>query len=214
MKRFLLSILSFLCALSVHAGKWRATEMTMVDTFKLSLGAELPILEASRVYYGGTRFPWLLVDGAWKLYSGFIDSKHFGQNGGVDLGFQVRFKRMNYLIDGSYYYDDGEYGSNTMKLEDLNTVFVVRSAFHYQFLKRLDTYTGLLGGLNFIFRAGERPKNMEPDTAVETYVCFGYYAGVAVYITPFLGLGAELHQDLMEDYYNGRIMSGKLFLKF
>ena len=83
MKKVFAFVLAAMTFMSANAGNQRATGMTMVDGFKLGLGIGVPGWEDDNAV-----MPMITIDGAAGLASGFINTKNFGNNGGIDLGFQ------------------------------------------------------------------------------------------------------------------------------
>ncbi len=118
--------------------------------------------------------PTVSLDGAWGLTSGFINTKAFGQNGGIDLGFYY----------GITSYDNA-----------LQNCILARSAFHFQFVKNLDTYAGILAGVNIWSPTGDA-KDAGADT--NTNAAFGLYTGAKYYFSNKIGAKLELASDFNE----------------
>ena len=116
--------------------------------------------------------PTISVDAAWGLISGFIDTKPFGQNGGVDLGF---------------------YASITSYDHVFQDCILARSAFHFQFIKNLDTYAGILAGVNVWI-----PTGSARETRTYTNAAFGLYLGAKYYFTHKVGAKLEFASDFNE----------------
>ena len=89
--------------------------------------------------------------------------------------------------------------------------FVTRINFHFQFLKRMDTYAGMFGGFGIV-----RP-DMDEEYVVsaKTYTerSWGCHAGVTWYFTSHFGVGLEWEND-MEGIYGINGSGNTLNLKF
>ena len=116
--------------------------------------------------------PTLSVDAAWALISGFIETKSFGQNGGVDLGF---------------------YASITSYDHVFQDCVLARSAFHFQFIEHLDTYAGILAGVNVWV-----PTGSARGARTYTNAAFGMYVGAKYYFTHHVGAKLEFASDFNE----------------
>ncbi len=209
MKKVFAFVLAAMTFLSANAGNQRATGMTMVDGFKLGLGIGVPGWDNN----GNHRavMPMITVDGAVGLASGFINTKKFGNNGGIDLGFQ-------YGICG---YDDlywehvapAEINANCGFMEHL---IQIRSAFHFQFLKRLDTYMGFNGGVALSIPTGDdfyyMPNRTRKDQWDHVNGVFGMYAGGTWYFNESIGAGIEWEGDWLDSSTPG--ISAKFQFRF
>lgn len=197
MKKVLAFALAAMSFLSANAGNLRATGMTMVEKggFTLGVGIGTP-------GYGGVNkavMPMITVDGQWGLASGFIKSKHFGNNGGVDLGFQ-------YGICGYNLWKEADLKGGVMQ-----NMIVLRSAFHYQFLKPLDTYAGFFGGVDLSSPTGDWDEYSK-DHWDHADSMFGMYWGAKWYFNDTFGAGLEFEDDFIKG--NAPVVSAKASFKF
>lgn len=203
MKKVLAFALAAMTFMSANAGKHRATGMTMVDGFKLGLGVGTPGWEGSDAV-----MPMITVDGAAGLASGFINTKNFGANGGIDLGFQ-------YGICGYNYDHEWVDGYNRLVGYDggfMEHLILVRSAFHFQFLKKLDTYAGFGTGVALSIPTGDIPEPIK-DEWDKVNGCFGMYSGGTWYFNESIGAGVEFESDWMKSHATPNI-SAKVQFRF
>ena len=197
MKKFFALLFAAFTCFAAQAGDLRATGMTMVDKggFTLGIGVGTP-------GYGGANkavMPMITVDGQWGLASGFINSKHFGNNGAVDLGFQ-------YGICGYNLWKEAGLKGGVMQ-----NMVVLRSAFHYQFVKKLDTYAGFFGGCDISSPTGDW-SDVQKDGWDHADSMFGMYWGGKWYFTDVFGAGIEFEDDFIRG--NAPIVSAKVSFKF
>ncbi|MBP5704099.1 MAG: hypothetical protein J6X12_05290 [Paludibacteraceae bacterium] len=197
MKKVFAFVLAAMTFVSANAGNQRATGMTMVDGFKLGLGIGVP------GWNGNCKavMPMLSVDGAFGLASGFINTKHFGNNGGIDLGFQ-------YAICGydDTYFENWAYAHMIPGVDNcglMEHLIILRSAFHYQFLKKLDTYMGFHGGVALSIPTGDdfyyEPKHQtRKDQWDHVNGVFGMYSGGTWYFNESIGAGIEFENDWLD----------------
>jgi hypothetical protein len=209
MKKVFAFVLAAMTFMSANAGNQRATGMTMVDGFKLGLGIGAPGWSNDGAHRAV--MPMITVDGAVGLASGFINTSKFGNNGGIDLGFQ-------YGICG---YDDlywehvapVEINANCGFMEHL---ILIRSAFHFQFLKKLDTYMGFNGGVALSIPTGDdfyyQPNRTRKDQWNHVNGVFGMYAGGTWYFNDVIGAGIEWEGDWLDSATPG--ISAKFQFRF
>ena len=104
--------------------------MSRYIRFTLGAMVGLPVHAGLR----SANMPFVSLDGMWGLKDGFANTKTFGQNGAVDLGVYVGFCQ----------YGDAE---EDWKTSNFELPIVARSAFHWEFVKKLDVYMGFQGGI-------------------------------------------------------------------
>lgn len=117
--------------------------------------------------------PTISIDGSWGLMDKFINTKTFGQNGGIDLG--------------------GFYGITAYDNMLQNTI-VFRSAFHFQFVPKLDTYLGIAGGISIWSFSG-----VYKDADAKVKGVFGFYTGAKYYFSDMFGVKMEFASDMVGD---------------
>lgn len=213
MKKVIAFALAAMSFLSANAGNQRATGMTMVDGFKLGVGIGAPGWSNN----GDHRavMPMLTVDGAVGLASGFINTSKFGNNGGIDLGFQYGICGYNDL----WWERHAPAGMN-VNCGLMEHLIVVRSAFHFQFLKKLDTYMGFDGGVALSIPTGDdyydpcANHHAYRKDAWENHVngVFGMYAGGTWYFNDAIGAGIEWEGDWLDHATPG--ISAKFQFRF
>jgi hypothetical protein len=122
--------------------------------------------------------PAISADASWVFLSGFIDTKTFGKNGSVDLGVYYGF---------SAYKQDNPIGISKESQLFYHSV-LLRSAFHFQFMDKLDTYAGIMNGANIRSYSGN---------SLNKEVSFAYnlYAGAKYYFSPKFAGKLEFIED-------------------
>ena len=184
MKKILVLLVSAFVCLTASA-KVSGIEDAKKGDFNLGLQMGVPPASGAgdKAY-----MPLISLDGAFVLTSGFINTKAFGQNGAVDLGFYGAF--CGYEKD---YFDDSEF---------IQIPMLLRSAFHFQFVPKLDTYAGAFAGVNIWKSTGDgwgRAGN--PGEFSDTKACVGLYTGAKYYFSDVFGVKLEFGHDVCEDNY-------------
>lgn len=121
------------------------------------------------------KMPTISLDASWGLTDGLINTKTFGQNGTIDLGF---------------YYGFTAYGNKDWTL--LQNCMLLRSAFHFQFVKNLDTYGGVFAGVNIWSWSGDNAPEGEAKAAL------GPFIGAKYYFSEKFAAKMEFAEDLNE----------------
>jgi hypothetical protein len=132
--------------------------------------------------------PAISADASWVFLSECINTKTFGKNGSVDLGIYYGFS--------AYKQDNPVRISEESRLLYHSVLF--RSAFHFQFMEKLDTYAGIMSGANIRSYFGNT-LNKEVSFAYNLYAGAKYYfsprfAGKLEFIedfTPWLSVGVN-----------------------
>ena len=106
---------------NVHASNVEKIQFANAGDFSLGLMVGVPTVVSGA--------PFFSIDGMVGLKDGFIHTDKFGDNGAIDLGLLVGFQ--SWKTDGYW-----------------NMPIVARSGFHFEFVKKLDVYAGLMGGVN------------------------------------------------------------------
>jgi len=141
--------------------------------------------------------PTVSIDAAWVLTSGFINTKTFGQNGAVDLGF---------------YYGFTSYGWNSWNTNH-NTVqncALARSSFHFQFVEKLDTYAGMFAGVN-LWAWSWSDNHNNKDNGIDSKPAFGPFMGAKYYFSEKFGVKMEFAHDAYEDHNVPNVSVGITF---
>jgi hypothetical protein len=127
---------------------------------------------APRLNGWNARMPVFSTDFSGVISSGFIRTKLFGANGSVDLGG---------------YYGFSAYSQHAGNLKMSQHSLLVRSAFHFQFLQKMDTYIGVASGGNIRSYHGA----MSNDASFVWHL----YGGLRYYLTDRLAIKVELIED-------------------
>jgi len=122
MKRIVLFLAAFamICA---NAFAEKVDEIEFANKGKFALGVTIGAPGVRSTYYDRAKMPSVNVDGNWGLAHGFINSRVFGKNGGVDLGFYHAI---------CYYNREEDSHKGLLQIPAL-----VRAAFHFEFVKHL-----------------------------------------------------------------------------
>ena len=152
--------------------------------------------------------PLVSMDVSWIISSGFLNTRNIGRNGAVDLGFYFstcQYERDHpsvlYSYDDPFSYDsypDDNYPNNTGNKDPdglWQNCLLLRSAFHYMFVQRLDTYVGLFLGTNTV----DPYKNSDWDH--ETNACMGTIVGAKYFFTGCFGVKTEIGYDFRRGEY-------------
>ena len=180
MKRIflLLTILSVLSPLS-FAEKVDHIEFANKGKFTLGVGIGVPGVRST--HNDRANMPSLILDGSWGVADGFIKSKHFGQNGAIDLGFYYAFCHYRK-------WDEKHFGY-------LQNTGLFRAAFHFEFVKHLDTYAGLTSGVNVFTPAGKWWSDEQKDNWDHVKYAGGMFTGAKWYFTDVFGVKTEFQFD-------------------
>ncbi|MDR1556926.1 MAG: hypothetical protein LBS88_07860 [Tannerellaceae bacterium] len=109
---------------------------------------------------------------------GIIDGLIGGNNGSIGIGGYAAW----YSHSDSYDYGKWVYN---------NILIGVRGSFHYQFVKKLDTYAGLMLGYDIASSKWDGPSGYDA-AASASGIGFSLYAGARYYFQPTFGVYGEL----------------------
>lgn len=185
MKKILMAVLAmFACATVANAKTSGIQDVQPKGGFNMGVMLGVPPATDDHV---DAKFAMTSVDFNWTVASGFINAKKFGQNGAVDLGLYYGFAPYETTDD----YDFTQH------------CILFRSAFHFEFVEKLDTYAGIFGGANVW--AG--------DADTDNKACYGLFTGCKYYFTDHFGVKAEFGYDMYKDHnYPGAALG--IALKF
>jgi hypothetical protein len=158
----------------VNAGaQINKTSVSQKGDFNLGLMFGTPMIKGWNAV-----MPVISADASWVLLSELIDTQTFGKKGSVDLGVYYGF---------SAYKQDNLVGINRENQLLYHSV-LFRSAFHFQFVDKLDTYMGIMSGANIRFYSGN---------LLHKDVSFAYnlYAGAKYYFSPQFAVKLEFIED-------------------
>lgn len=183
MKRIILLFISSLLVGSVMAGSGKVKEIGVVTKGGCNLGFMIGVPPID--YYSSGEptdptIPTFSFDANWGLASGFIKTKTFGNNGGVDLG--------------AYWGIDHYKGVWDRGRGMLQNSILIRSAFHFEFVKNLDVFMGIANGVNIFGSTNDHPGWDFDDCKYAG----GIYGGVKYYFTDHFGLKIEFGSDWNE----------------
>jgi hypothetical protein len=167
--------------------------------FDLGLMVGIPPAGDYDYYKVDPKIPTFSLDLSWVLTSGLINTKTFGQNGAIDLGFYYGFTA----------YTKGVKGTN-IEGNQLQNCMLARSAFHFQFVENLDTYGGVFAGVNiWSWDYDADLGNIKDDTGVKA--AFGPYIGAKYYFSEKFGAKLEFAEDISEDHNIPNVSIGVTF---
>jgi len=129
--------------------------------------------------------PTISADLSWGLISGFINTKTFGQNGAIDLG----------VYYGITSYGHKEFGEKHGLLQNC---ILARGIFHFQFIENLDTYVGILSGVNLWSWSWEDSNGKNKKNGTDSKAVFGSFLGAKYYFTEKFGVKLEFEGDFVE----------------
>ncbi|KAA6311264.1 hypothetical protein EZS27_037573 [termite gut metagenome] len=159
---------------SIHAdAQINKTSVAQKGDFNLGLTIGTP-----RIKGWNAVMPVISTDASWIVLSEFIDTKTFGKNGSVDVGVYYGFSA--YKQDNLLGID----GENQLLYHSA----LIRSAFHFQFVDKLDTYAGIMSGANI---------RSYSNNSLTNDVSFAYnlYAGAKYYFSPKFAIKLECIED-------------------
>ncbi|MCQ2192527.1 MAG: hypothetical protein MJZ23_06650 [Paludibacteraceae bacterium] len=143
MKKLIIAALALAMSVTAGAKTPGIQDVQPKNGFNLGIMIGVPPANESTLDYATQDpiMPNVSIDGNWTVASGFINTKKFGKNGAIDLGFYQGF------CDYQNKYDD--------EILCMQHEFLVRCAFHFSFAKGLDVYAGMLSGLDLYIPYGD-----------------------------------------------------------
>lgn len=193
MKRFLCIVLGVLAGWSVSASPVDEIEIATKGQTILGVGVGVPPFTSG----AAADIPCFSLSASAGLASGFLTSELFGKNGAVDLG--VQFAVCHYKDEFGLYY-------TTQCVKVFQGSLTLRSAFHFQLVKNMDTYAGVCGGVNICAESFlEKTKYTEKSqfelwNEVESNTfspVLGVYVGCKWFFTNNFALGLESSFDFL-----------------
>ncbi len=198
MKRIQAILFTILVAMGVNAASLSEIEIATKGQTLVGVGVGLPPMTEG----ADPDMPSISAFFTAGIASGFVRTNYFGNNGAVDFG-------LNYTI--CHYSDKlGLYNTYQHVKVFQNTV-TLRSAFHFQFVKSLDTYFGLCGGVNICSESYTERTEYSEQSHFEQWdeldhnkfrPVLGIYGGAKWYFSNRIALGIELSNDFMRTYDN------------
>ena len=172
MKKILLFVVACFAVATVSASNVEKIPFANKGDFSLGLMIGIPPRAANAV------LPTISVDGMWGLVDGLAKTKTFGENGAIDLGFYANI----------CFYD---YGTNDDRDAGWSIPAAVRSGFHWEFVKKLDVYSGFQGGIAI----SEGWDGINSDSDIYVDGIFGMYLGAKWMFTDVFGVRLEYSGD-------------------
>lgn len=185
MKKFLLAIASLFVVMG-SANASNVDKIEFANKGQFTLGAEVGL----PLEFDNANMPFVGVDAMWGLADGFIHTKTFGNNGAIDLGLQVGYQHWGNHDD--YY---------RWRMWDLP--INVRAGFHFEFVKHLDVYAGLQGGVSILHFRDKIKETDVKSSDTDADGIFGMYVGAKWYFTDVFGVKAEYSGDWICNNQNG-----------
>ena len=178
MKKIMLLVASLFIYAGASASNVEKIQFANSGDFSLGLMAGIP------PHMGN--MPFVSIDGMVGLKDGFIHTNKFGDNGAVDLGVLAGFQTFN---DGDYW---------TLPI-------VARGSFHFEFVKNLDLYAGILSGVElyhwsyeemYLDESGSNELTVgETRKGTDIKFVYGTYLGAKWHFTEHFGLKVEFTKD-------------------
>lgn len=184
MKKFLLAIAS-LFAVMGGANASNVDKIEFANKGQFTLGAEVGL----PLDFDNANMPFIGVDAMWGLADGFIHTKTFGNNGAIDLGLQVGYQHWGWHND-------------FMRNRTWDLPINVRAGFHFEFVKHLDVYAGLQGGVSILHWRTKDKVTEEKWSDSDADGIFGMYLGAKWYFTDEFGVKAEYSGDWISNNEN------------
>lgn len=206
MKKVLFAVLALCSSLSASAFTSGIQDVQPKGGFNLGIMIGVPPAAESTLDYAteDALMPNVSIDGNWVVASGMFDAGKFGRNGAIDMGFYQGF--CNYQNK----YDED--------IRCMQHEFLFRCAFHFEFVKKLDVYAGMMSGLDLYIPYGDdkdgwycphedhhyhyhnydhRPHGGDRwvERSTEGHFAMGPFIGAKYFFTDHFGLKAEFATD-------------------
>ncbi len=182
MKEVLLVIASLFTITCASASNVEKIQFANAGDFALGVMVGVPSVD----YGADHQTPTFSVDAMWGLKDGFCHTKAFGDNGAIDLGLYV-----GYFYHSDYY----------AKSWDLP--LAARCGFNWEFVKKLDVYAGLQGGVSILHSKLDYHESalITPHvtgSSTGSNGILGIYSGVKWMFTDVFGVKAEYSGDWLD----------------
>lgn len=199
MKRIQAILFTLLVSMGVNAARMSEIEIATKGQTLVGVGVGLPSLREGV----GADMPTLSIFFNAGLASGFLRSELFGNNGAVDFG-------VNYAI---CHYND-KYGlyDTYQQVKVFQNTLVLRSAFHFQFVKNLDIYFGISAGVNICSEHFTERTIYSSQSSFERWnevdhnvfrPVLGIHGGAKWYFSNRFALGLEFANDFLRTHDKG-----------
>lgn len=208
MKKVFSLIVSAFAFLNVSASNVGSIQFAEPGQFSLGLMLGAP---APSPFEFKANMPEIIVDGMVGLTNGFIHTKTFGDNGGIDLGGYMAY--CHYTDAWTYAWGYDEYDFKFWELP-----IAARGGFHFEFVKNLDVYAGFQAGVCIQhFNYGDYDYGSGytfgySDSKADAI--FGTYIGAKWYFNDSFGVRAEFGGDWIGDFNNISPVAGGVTFRF
>jgi hypothetical protein len=162
-----------LVSINADAQQINKTSVAQKGDFNLGL-----TIGTSMIKRWNAVMPVISADVSWVFLSELIDTKTFGKNGSVDVG----------VYYGFYAYKQGNLVGINGENELLYHSVLLRSAFYFQFVDKLDTYVGVMSGANIRSYSGNLSNK-------DVSFAYNLYAGAKYYFSPKFAVKLEFIED-------------------
>lgn len=187
MKKLFAIVATVLMALNASASNVEKIEFANQGQFTLGAMVGFPKNTSD------ANMPFITVDGMIGIKDGFIKTSTFGANGAIDAGIQIGYCHWKV----AYEQIPGDNGSENKTLWG-NIPINLRAGFHWEFVKRLDVYGGLQGGLSIDTWKWKDELTGMKNSGADVHGIFGLYMGAKWYFTRVFGVKAELSGDFIK----------------
>lgn len=171
MKKVILSLLSLLVVSAVSAQSFNKGDKV------LNLGIGL-----GSTVYSGSGYKITIPPVSASFEYGVVDNL-FDEKSSIGVGGYLGYTASKYEWGTNY---DYKYSS---------AIVGVRGSFHYSFIEKLDTYTGLSLGYNIVSAKSDY-KELGSYSAQGSEMYLGWYLGARYYFKETFGVMAELGYDI------------------
>ncbi|MCQ2209780.1 MAG: hypothetical protein MJZ34_05765 [Paludibacteraceae bacterium] len=180
MKRIFLLLASITMLMSNSFAE-KVSQIEFANKGKFALGVMIGVPGIRSTHENRANMPSVMLDCNWGVADGFINTKTFGKNGAVDLGFLYSFCHYRK-------WDEKHFGY-------LQNTALFRAAFHFEFVKRLDVFAGLTSGVNIYTPAGQWWTDEQRDNWDHAKYAGGMFTGCKWYFTDVFGVKTEFQFD-------------------
>lgn len=118
---------------------------------------------------------------------GIVDNL-FDEKSSIGIGGYLGYAASKYKYNGL--------GSSDFEDKFSSTIIGVRGSFHYSFVEKLDTYTGLSLGYNIVSFSSDQKNNDYSYSAASSAMFLGWYAGARYYFTNSFAVMGEIGYDV------------------
>lgn len=208
MKKLFFAVLALFSTVAATAKTPGIADVQPKGGFNLGVMIGVPPADESDLEWAteDALMPNVSIDGNWTVASGFINTKKFGKNGAIDMGFYQGF------CDYQNHFNS--------EIACLQFEFLYRCAFHFSFAPKLDVYAGMMSGINLLVPYGDDKDGLAYDCGYDypsqhdyhhhcprhwverdpdASFAIGPFIGCKYFFTDHFGLKAEFGTDFASD---------------